>query len=161
MEKESLLDGKSILIVDDEPDVLETLVELLPMCQVTKASAFNEAWDLLGTHYFDMAILDIMGVDGYRLLDLAKERGVIAVMLTAHALSPDHIKKSYEKGAASYVPKDEMANITVFLTDILEAEEQGKHPWWRWLDRLGSNLIKKFGTDWQVKDRDFWDKFLH
>ena len=161
MEKETLLDGKRILIVDDEPDVLETFVELLPMCQVTKASTFDAAWDLLGSQYFDMAILDIMGVDGYRLLDLAKERDVTAVMLTAHALSPDHVKKSYEEGAASYVPKDEMANITVFLTDILEAKKQGKHPWWRWLDRLGSNLIKKFGTDWQAKDKDFWDKFQY
>jgi len=161
MEKESLLDGKRILIVDDEPDVLETLEELLPMCDVTKASSFDEAWELLGTQYFDMAILDIMGVDGYRLLDLAKDRKVIAVMLTAHALSPDHIKKSYEEGAASYVPKDEMANITLFLTDILEAKAEGKHPWWRWLDRLGSNFIKKFGTDWQTKDKDFWDKFLY
>ena len=82
-------------------------------------------------------------------------------MLTAHALTPDHIKRSYKEGAASYIPKDEMTNITVFLTDILEAKEQGKHPWWRWLDRLGSNLVKKFGTDWQTKDKDFWDKFMY
>lgn len=161
MDKENLLEGKRILVVDDEPDVLDTLGELLSMCHVTKASSFDEAWGLLGSQYFDIAILDIMGVDGYRLLDLAKQRNIIAVMLTAHALSPDHIKKSYEEGAASYIPKDEMANITVFLTDILEAKEQGKHPWWRWLDRLGSNLVKKFGTDWQMKDRDFWDKFMY
>jgi CheY-like chemotaxis protein len=161
VEKEHLLDGKTILIVDDEPDVLEALEDLLPMCQVTKASTFEEAWDKLGTHYYDMAILDIMGVDGYRLLELAKTREVPAVMLTAHALSPDHIKKSYEEGAASYVPKDEMANITVFLTDILEAKEQGKHPWYRWLDRLGANFVKRFGTDWQMKDKDFWDKFTY
>ena len=161
MDNESLLEGKRILVVDDEPDVLETLGELLSMCRVTKASTFEEAWDLLGSQYFDMAILDIMGVDGYRLLDLAKQRNIITVMLTAHALTPDDIKKSYREGAASYIPKDEMTNITVFLTDILEAKEQGKHPWWRWLDRLGSNLVKKFGTDWQSKDRDFWDKFMY
>ena len=161
MDKESLLEGKRILVVDDEPDVLETLGELLSMCRVTKASTFDEAWDLLGNQYFDMAILDIMGVDGYRLLDLAKQRNITAVMLTAHALTPDHIKKSYREGAASYIPKDEMANIAVFLTDILEAQKQGKHPWWRWLDRLSSNLVKKFGTDWQAKDKDFWDKFMY
>ena len=161
MDKESLLVGKRILVVDDEPDVLETLGELLSMCRVTKASTFEEAWELLGSQYFDIAILDIMGVDGYRLLDLAKQRNIVAVMLTAHALSPEHIKKSYEEGAASYIPKDEMTNITVFLVDIFEAKEQGKHPWWRWFDRLGSNLVKKFGTDWQTKDRDFWDKFMY
>jgi CheY-like chemotaxis protein len=105
MEKKHLLDGKTILIVDDEPDVLETLEDLLPMCQMTKASTFEEAWDKLGAHYYDMAILDIMGVDGYRLLELAKTRKVPAVMLTAHALSPDHLKKSYEGGLPPMCPK--------------------------------------------------------
>jgi len=36
MTEENLLDGKKILIVDDEPDVLETLEELLPMCDISK-----------------------------------------------------------------------------------------------------------------------------
>jgi len=31
---ENLLEGKKLLIVDDEPDVLDTLEELLPMCRV-------------------------------------------------------------------------------------------------------------------------------
>ena len=38
----SLLDGKRILIVDDEPDVLETLKDLLSACEVVKASSFDE-----------------------------------------------------------------------------------------------------------------------
>ena len=32
---------KRVLIVDDEPDVLETLKELLGMCDVVEASDFN------------------------------------------------------------------------------------------------------------------------
>ncbi len=121
MASKSLLEGKRILIVDDEPDVLETLEEFLSMCDVVKASSFHEAKELLETQYFEMAILDIMGVDGYELLEIAKEREVIAVMLTAHALSPEDTVRSYKKGAASYVPKEEMSNITIFLNDILEA----------------------------------------
>ena len=41
MEKKSLLEGKKILIVDDEPDVLDTLVDLLDTCDVVKASLQN------------------------------------------------------------------------------------------------------------------------
>ena len=41
------LSGKRVLIVDDEPDVLETLEGLLPMCHVSKASNFAEAEKLL------------------------------------------------------------------------------------------------------------------
>ena len=154
MSERSLLDHKRILIVDDEPDVLETLEELLPMCDVVKATNFEEAKELLETQYFDMAILDIMGVNGYQLLDIANSRNVIAVMLTAHALSPDNVVKSYKEGAASYLPKDEMANITVFLNDILEAKEQGKNVWWRWFDRLGSFFERKFGPSNNQKVED-------
>ena len=159
MSNSKLLDYKRILMVDDEPDVLDTLEQLLPMCDVVKASTFDEAKDLLETQYFDIAILDIMGVDGYKLLEIAKLREVIPVMLTAHALSPENLAKSYKDGAASYVPKEEMANIITFLNDILEAKEQGKNVWWRWLDRLGAYFDRKFGPNWQKDDEELWEKF--
>ena len=158
-DQENRIEGKRVLIVDDEPDILATLEDLLPMCQVSKASTFAEAKKLLETEYFDIAILDIMGVDGYKLLDIAKKKEVIPVMLTAHALSIDNTIKSYKKGAASYIPKDEMARIPTFLNDILEAKEKGENFWWRWLDRLGSYYEKKFGSDWQSDDKDFWRNF--
>jgi DNA-binding NtrC family response regulator len=147
--EESRLAGKRILIVDDEPDVLESLAELLPMCQVVQASRFGEAKRLLEDRPFDLAILDIMGVDGYELLKIAHERHVAAVMLTARAISPGNIVKSYKEGAASFVPKEEMANMPLFLEDILEAKEKGKHFWWRWFDRMAAYCDKKFGPDWQ------------
>jgi len=154
--RKTLLKGKKILIVDDEPDVLETLKELLPMCHVKGADSFKKAKELLETQHFDMAILDIMGVDGYKLLKVANSRDVIAVMLTAHALSPENVIKSYKEGSASYIPKEEMANITTFLNDVLEAKNKGKHPWWRWLERCGSFFNKRFGPDWRDKYKDFW-----
>jgi tRNA/rRNA methyltransferase len=159
MSKEGLLDGKKILAVDDEPDILDTLEHLLPMCDVVKATTADEAIKLLETEYFDIAILDIMGVDGYKLLEISKKRKVIPVMLTAHALSVENTVKSFKKGAASYLPKDEMAKIETFLNDILEAKEKGENFWWRWLDRLGLFYEKKFGPDWQSKDEDFWRRF--
>ena len=157
--KTNWLTHERVLIVDDEPDILETLEELLPMCDVVKASSFGEAKDLLETQYFDIAILDIMGVDGYKLLEIANKRKVMAVMLTAHALSPEDTVKSYEEGAAYYVPKEKLSEITTYLNDILEAKEQGKSFWWRWLDRFEVFFDEKFGPDWKDKDKDFWDKF--
>lgn len=153
------LEGKRILLVDDEPDVLDTLEDLLPMCETVKASNFNEAKDLMETKYFDMTILDIMGVEGFQLLEIANQREITAVMLTAHALSPDNIVKSYKEGAASYLPKEEMVNIAAFLNDILEAKEQGKSTWGRWYDKLGSFFERKFGEDWQKDEKEFWENF--
>lgn len=149
MEKENLLDGKRIIIVDDEPDVLGSLEDLLDMCRVTRASSFEQARELLENQYFDMAILDIMGVNGYELLDICTRKRVIAVMLTAYAMTPEDIKKSYEDGAASFVPKEKIADITLFLSDIIEAREKGKNLWWRWFDRLADYCEKKFGPNWQ------------
>jgi len=161
MTEKRLLDGKRILVVDDEPDVLESLEELLGMCNLVTASTFEEAKSLLESRYFDMAILDIMGVDGYKLLKIASDREVIAVMLTAHALSPENTVRSFKEGAASYIPKDEMVNIATFLEDILEAREKGKNFWWRWLDRFASYYDRKFESDWQKKDREFWNKLKY
>jgi DNA-binding NtrC family response regulator len=158
MVEKALLDGKKILIVDDEPDVLESLEEILTMCEVSRASSFEEAKALLETEPFDLAVLDIMGVQGYKLLDLALERNILSVMLTAHALSPEETVRSYKKGAAFFVPKDRLADIATFLNDVLESKEKGYHHWARWLDRLGPYYDKRFGSDWKERDREFWEQ---
>jgi len=159
MTDKDLLDGKNILIVDDEADVLETLAELLSVCDITKAASFNEARELLETRHFDIAILDIMGVGGYKLLKIATEQKVMAVMLTANALSPEDTVKSYLEGASYYIPKEEMATINTFLKDVLEAKEKGKSPWHRWLERFASYYDNRFGPNWRDTDKDFWKKF--
>lgn len=155
----NLLDYKRVLIVDDEPDVLQTLEEELSMCDVVKAATFEEAKEILETQYFDIAILDIMGVKGYELLEIANRKGVLAVMLTAHALSPEDTVKSFKGGAALYVPKEKMAQMPTYLNDVLEAKEKGKKFWWRWMDRFGAYYNKKFGQRWQDVDEDFWKNF--
>jgi len=160
MAKQDHLEGKKILIVDDEPDVLETLAELLSMCDVTKASSFEEAEKAMNENAFDIAVLDIMGVDGYRLLDMAKAKKLTAVMLTAHALSVEDTKKSYLKGAAFYIPKDEVSNIVTYLNDVLDAQKKGKSTWRRWLERLEWYYDNRFGPEWQYSDKEFWDQIL-
>jgi DNA-binding NtrC family response regulator len=159
MDNKNRLEGKRILIVDDEADVLETLEDLLTQYDVSSASSFEAAKKLLETETFDFAVLDIMGVDGYELLKVATDRDVTAVMLTANALTPEDVKKSFRQGAAFYVPKEEMLNIETFLIDILEAKEKGKSPWGRWYERLASFCERKFGPDWQADDKAFWEKF--
>jgi nucleotide-binding universal stress UspA family protein/CheY-like chemotaxis protein len=149
--RRSLLEGKKILVVDDEPDILETVKELLSMCEVTCASTYNEARNLLESDPFDLAILDIMGVKGFDLLKLTKQKKVPAVMLTSHALSPETTAQAYREGAASYIPKEKMGDIVTYLDDVLEAREQGKDSWWRWFERFGSFYERKFGSDLSKK----------
>ena len=74
---------------------------------------------------------------------------MIVVMLTAHAMDAENLLKSYKEGAASFIPKEKMADIATFLNDVLEAKEKGKSLWWRWLDRLEDYFDEQFGPEWQ------------
>jgi CheY-like chemotaxis protein len=160
MVESSLLEGKRILIVDDEPDVLEVLEELLKMCQVERASTFEKAKELLETREFDMAVLDIMGVNGYGLLEIAKRKKIPAVMLTAHAFNPPNLVRSIKEGAASYIPKEEISRIVEFLNDVFEARRKGENPWKPWQERLPASYFEqKFGAAWEDTDKAFWEKF--
>ena len=158
MAEKDYLKGKTILIVDDEPDVLETLEELLPTCKTVRATSFEAAESLLTSKSFDIAILDIMGVDGFRLLNTAVGKKTIAVMLTAHALSPENTIKSFKEGAALYIPKEKIIDIDTYLSDVFEAKEKGKHFWWRWFERFGEYYNKKFGDYWHNTNQDTWPK---
>jgi DNA-binding NtrC family response regulator len=131
------------------------------MCEISKASNFHEAKGFLESRYFDLAILDIMGVDGYKLLEIANKRNVIAIMLTAHAVSPDHIVRSFKEGAALYIPKEKMGSIVTLLNDVLEAKGKGKSTWSRWIDRLASYFDKRFGPDWQDKNKELREIFKY
>ena len=84
--------------------------------------------ELLESQQFDLVILDIMGVDGYGLLDIATRKNIPAVMLTAHAWSPDNLVRSIKEGAVSYLPKEELTNITDYLNDVLIAKKEGRDP---------------------------------
>ncbi len=154
---ETRLHGKKILIVDDEPDVLETLEELLGMCVLRRAASFAEAKEAMATDDPDMVILDIMGVSGYELLELASEKNLLAVMLTANAMTLEDTVKSYKRGAAFFVPKEKMAQIESILNDVLEAKEKGDNYWSRWLERMGDYYERRFGPNWKESHKDFWE----
>ena len=161
MDTQKILKGKRILIVDDEEDVLAQLVDLLELSKIDTASCFDKAKDLLESEDYDIAVLDIMGVRGYDLLEIAKKKGIPSLMLTAHALSQEALKKSAEKGASYYAPKEEMSKIAVFIADVLEAKEKKKNVWVKCFERLGGYYDRKFGgPGWRQKEREFWQRVL-
>jgi CheY-like chemotaxis protein len=161
MDPTKVIMGKRVLIVDDEGDILEVLTELLSVCKVDRAASFEDAKALLEKYDYHVAVLDIMGVDGYELLKIAKGRGIPALMLTAHALSEESLKHSVEEGAAYYVPKDEISNIAVFVADVIDAIEKKKNPLVRWFDRLSSVFDVIFvGPDWREREKEYWKSKL-
>lgn len=161
MDPKEELKGKKVLIVDDETDVLDQLIELLDMCRIDAASSFEEGKRLLEGEKYDVAILDIMGVQGFDLLRIANENGIPALMLTAHGLSEENLKKSAQEGAAYYAPKDKIRDIEVFVADVIDAIDKKKSPWVKWFDRLAGFYDKRFhGTQWREQEREFWQAKL-
>jgi len=159
MASDDILKGKKILVVDDEPDILETLKEILEDCDVKTATTFESAEELLKREGYDAAILDIMGVRGFDLLKIATEKKIPALMLTAQGLDPENLVGSIKLGAKSYIPKDRMAEIDIYLKEIFIAKEKGIENSGNWLVRLGSFFDKRFGQGWKNKDKKFWEEF--
>ena len=159
MASDDILKGKKILIVDDEIDVLESLEELLDECDLDTASSYESAKELLESKTYDAAILDIMGVKGFDLLEIATEKKIPALMLTAHGLNPDNLVGSIKLGAKSYIPKEKMSEIDIYLKEIFIAQKKGIEKSGNWFSRLGSFFDNRFGPGWKHKDKKFWDEF--
>ena len=162
MKPEKVIRGKYVLIVDDEKDILDTLTDLLGMCRLDTALSFEDAKEQMENNKYDLAVLDIMGVNGYELLKIANSRKIPALMLTAHALSSDNLKRSAEEGAAYYAPKEKIENIATFMADVFESIDEGKSPWEKLIVRLGGFYDKQFhGTEWREQQKEYLDKLTY
>jgi DNA-binding NtrC family response regulator len=153
MHGESPLKEKLVLVVDDEPDILEGVEEELDMCILHKAVDYETALQYLVSYTYDIVILDIMGVNGFELLQQSVSRGFPTVMLTAHALTPEALKKSIKLGAVSFLPKERMADLRSHLEDAVLGTK--KQAWQKLFDKLGGYFNKRFGPDWKERDRFF------
>lgn len=149
-----MLQDKVILAVDDEPDVLETIVEVLDMCRVDTAGDYGRAQELLQTKSYDMVILDIMGVKGLHLLESAVCQRFPSVMLTAPALNPEYILKSMKRGAISYISKEDLVHLDTLLGDLFGLMSNGASPWRHTMKRLEPVLDERFSPDWRNTYKD-------
>ena len=145
---------KRILSVDDEPDVLETIEDVLMDYEVDTAGDFDTARRLLVTEEYDMVILDIMGVRGLDLLDIAVERNFSAVRLTAHALDPGTVMQSMLRGAVSFIAKEDIRNLDSLLPELFELLEKGESTWSHTMKRLSPLLDASFPPEWRDAYKD-------
>ena len=156
MSVESILKDKAVLVVDDEPDILDSIAEQLDMCRIYRAKDYEIALQLMAGFKFDIVILDVMGVQGFELLKKSVSKGFPTVMLTAHAMTPDALKESIKLGAVSFLPKEMMAELDNYLADVIT--DSKKMVWKKLLDELSGYFDRQFGSDWKERD-DFFKKF--
>lgn len=149
MTPKEILKGKRILAVDDEPDVLEVIKEQLPDCHVDTAHNHESAREHIMNRSYDLIVLDIMGVNGFALLELARERHIPAAMLTAHAITVDSVNRSLKLGAVSFMPKDELAGLPELIAEIFQELSEGRTHWKRLFERLGPYFSERLGLTWE------------
>lgn len=116
-----------VLIVDDEPDFLETILKRLKRRKIdaTGVSSGLEALNLLEKQPFDVVILDVRmpGMDGIETLKEMKKRRPLmeVIMLTGHA-SVEAGMQGMQLGAFDFVMKP--ADIDELLEKIRQAHER-------------------------------------
>ena len=154
----SILDGKRMIAVDDEPIVLtileEEILEACPTCQLDKATTYEEAEAQLKSKNYDIVILDIMGVRGFDLLAMAVNRNFRVVMLTAHALNPEALKKSHDMGAIAYLPKEKLGEVAPLLEEMLLNDY--KTEWAQLMGKLDDYFKAQWGKDWRKREAFDW-----
>ena len=159
--KSSILSGKKILAVDDEPDVLmvmeEEIMGACPDCKFDKAVTYEKAAELIKSNFYDVVILDIMGVRGFDLLALSVSRSLRVAMLTAHALTPEALKRSFDMKARAYLPKEKLGEIIPFLEDVLKYDYLPG--WKRLFEKLKGFFDTKFESDWEKRTGLNWKEW--
>lgn len=148
-----ILEGKRLLAVDDEPDVLDIIVDVLHSSEVVTADSFDSAHALISQESFDLVILDIMGVNGFALLEACRENKMPAAMLTANAINVQSLNLAIKLGAVSFLPKEELHRLPELIAEILEDLQKGKTHWERLFRRLGPFFKEKLGVLWEDLDK--------
>ncbi len=118
-----------VLIVDDEEELVETLVARLRRRQFTPVGATNgpEALEILSSETFDVVLVDVKmpGMSGLELLKEIKARSPHqqVVMLTGHG-SAQHAEEGLQLGAFAYLMKPVKLPVLIeILTNATNHQE--------------------------------------
>ncbi len=123
--KESILNGKWVLGVNDDPDVLKRLEEKIkkaaPSCHFEKSTTYKDAFEHLVFFMYDLLILDNTLPRNRELLDFAVNRPfpVPVAIVTSIPVTPDELKLTKESGAKVVLPAKSTDGIVPVLEYIV------------------------------------------
>jgi DNA-binding response OmpR family regulator len=120
---------KTVLIVDDEPDILMLLRLALEAAgyETVEATDGRQALEVIRERHPDVVLLDVMmpGMDGWTTLEHLGETGEHprVIMVTAKTASRDH-ERAKELGADDFVTKPfEPADLVERMRRLLVTDE--------------------------------------
>jgi CheY-like chemotaxis protein len=160
-QKDSILNGKRILGLSDQPKVLvsleEKILEACPECKFDKATNYKEAVEKMVSWTYDLVILDIMDERCLDLFELIGTRNFPMVMLTQRALSPETLRHFIHRIPRALFPKDKLGEIVPFLENTVRKE--GLSKWKRLVENIKGFLLNHFESDWEKKTGLLWHEW--
>jgi DNA-binding response OmpR family regulator len=109
----------SVLLVEDEPDLLETIAFFLRISgfNVTPVASRNEAHAAMSDGLFDLVVADsaLRGGNGDDVANAAQRRGIRVILTSGH---PDRIIR-LENGPFPFISKPYSANDLIALMKAL------------------------------------------
>jgi CheY-like chemotaxis protein len=155
--KESILNGKWVLGINDNPNVLKRLEEKIkdaaPNCHFEKATTYQEAFGLLIFFMYDLVILDNKLPRSRELLDFSVNRPspVPVVMLTSHSTTLDTLKFHKELKTKVVFLRQQVDDFIPVLEYLVW--HKSLPPFMRFLENLieSFNVRHLFSKNWDYK----------
>ena len=138
--KDSIMKNKSVLAVDSQMDLLQTLEEEIlsacPECRLDMATTFEDGRQLMLLLTYDLVISDIMNAPGCDLIDLAASRNFPVLVLSDNGSSDEALNQSNGMKIRAVLPKENLNEIVPTVEEVLKYECMPG--WKRALEKLDS-----------------------
>lgn len=141
------MNPNSVLIVDDEPGIRETLTDVLEDegYEVVSAESGEECLKLTASDHFGCILLDVWlpGIDGLETLSKLRERGdeSAVVMISGHGNIETAVNAT-KLGAFDFIEKPLSLEKTVLTVRNAIRQQE--------LERLTSSLSEKIGQEYEM-----------
>ncbi len=120
-----MIEGTKILVVDDNPEVINILGDFLGLngCEIYKATCGKEALEMLEKKDPEIVILDVQlpDLNGITLIDTIKvSKPTTAVIMATGYYDPNFVIDAMKKGASDFLLKPfELDKLMLVMMRVL------------------------------------------
>ena len=130
--KKKIIGDKKILIVDEDPNILNYLKEQTRKIglnyQFEKADNFSQAVEAILSGRYDLVMLDFPGIRGPYLLNLAYLRALPTALLVSDNFFPLEVHYLPEKRARGLLFRDNLNKIVPDLENLFSSLNMSVNP---------------------------------
>jgi len=149
-EKNSALENLTVLVINNDSDILDSVADELGMCLVHLAPDYETALQYLLGYKYDVVIFDVMDVSTIELFKVSISQKFPAIMLTADEVALESLEKSIQMGAVFFFPRELLQELREFLEKLIL--DKWKPDWLPVFDRVDLYLGRYLGSDHKGKE---------